>query len=236
MSGGKSKSSSQQQSTQSGRSFIDPAQAAFLQNLRSQGANLAQEQLPQIQQQAQQLQGPLSGQGDVFGGALQGQATGQNPFVGGLQQLGQSGNPFLSQQIQGIGGDISRFLGQNLQGIGQGFASANQFGGGRQGLAEGTAIGEAINEFGQQAANLRGGDLQRQAAALQAGGALQQGAAGVGQAGLGDRFNLGLGSFGAAFQPLLNQQQLVGAPTVLQESQGQSTGSSSSFSLQGGII
>ena len=232
MSGGKSKSSSQSQ--QSSSSFIDPAQAAFLQNLRSQGSDLAAQQLPQIQEQSLQLQNQLSAQGDVFGGALQGQATGQNPFVGGLQQLGSQQNPFLDQQIQGIGGDISRFLGQNLQGIGQGFASANQFGGGRQGLAEGTAIGEAVNEFGQQAANLRGGDLQRQAAALQAGGALQQGASAQGQAGLGDRFNLGLGSFGAAFQPLLMQQQLVGAPTVLGTSQG--TSQADSFSMQGGII
>lgn len=236
MSGGKSKSSSQSFSQQSSSSFIDPAQAQFLQQLRSQGQDLASQQLPQIQEQSLALQQQLGGQGDILGGALQGQATGQNPFVGGLQQLGSQNNPFLQQQIAGVGGDISRFLQQNLQGIGQGFASANQFGGGRQGLAEGTAIGEAINEFGQQSANLRGGDLTRQAQALQAGGGLQQGAALGGLSQLGDRFNLGLGSFGAAFQPLLNQQQLVGAPTVLGQSQGTGQSSSNSFSLQGGII
>ena len=172
----------------------------------------------------------------MLGGALQGQATGNNQFVQGLGQLGSQQNPFLDQQIQGIGGDISRFLGQNLQGIGQGFASANQFGGGRQGLAEGVAIGEAVNEFGQQAANLRGGDLTRQASALQAGGALQGQAAQAGLGALGDRFNLGLGSFGAAFQPLLNQQQLVGQGTVLQESQQSAMGKGSSMSISGGII
>lgn len=232
MSGGKSKSSSESQNTSS--SFIDPAQAAFLQQMRTQGQDLAAQQMPQIAEQSLALQNQLSAQGDQFAGALQGQATGQNPFINNLQQLGSQGNQFLDQQIQGIGGDISRFLGQNLQGIGQGFASANQFGGGRQGLAEGVAVGEAVNEFGQQAANLRGGDLQRQAAANQAGGALQGQAATQGMAGLGDRFNLGLGSFGASFQPLLNQQQLIGAPTVLGTSQG--TSSSDSFAMQGGII
>ena len=121
--------------------------------------------MPQIQEQSLALQNQLSGQGNVLGGALQGQATGQDPFTSGLAQLGGQANPFLQAQIGGLGGDLQRFLSQSLNKIGTGFAGANQFGGGRQGLAEGQAITGAINEFGQQAANLRGQDLTRQAGA-----------------------------------------------------------------------
>ena len=233
--GGKGANASQSssQSFQEGRSFVDPAQAQFLEQLRSQGQGLAQQQLPQIQEQSLALQNQLSGQGNQFGGALQQQAQGQDPFTSGLAQLGNQQNPFLQQQIAGLGGDLQRFLSTSLNKVGSGFAGANQFGSGRQGLAEGQAITGAINEFGQQSANLRGGDLQRQAQALQAGGQLQQGAAAQGIAGLQGRFNLGLGSFGAAFQPLLAQQQLVGGPTVLQESQGRSSSDSSSFGVSG---
>ena len=215
------------QSSSSGRSFVDRNQQPFLQDLREQGQALANQQAAPLAEQAFGLQGSLGAQGNQLGQSLAGQASGQNPFVGGLQQLGNAQNPFLDQQIAGLGGDLQRFLGQSLGQIGQGFASANQFGGSRQGLAEGSAITGAINEFGQQSANLRGDDLTRQAQALQAGGQLQQGAALGGLSQLQGRFNLGTSAFGAQFQPLLAQQQLVGDPTVL----NRSTSSSQSASL-----
>ncbi len=202
-------------SSSSGRSFVDKAQSPFLLENRQAGQALVNEQAAPLRDTAFGLQGSLGQQGNQLGGALAGQASGNNPFVGGLQQLGGASNPFLDQQVAGLGGDLQRFLGQSLGQIGQGFASANQFGGSRQGLAEGAAITGAINEFGQQSANLRGDDLSRQAQALSAGGQLQQGAAlgGLGQ--LQNRFNLGTSAFGAQFQPLLAQNQLIGAPTVL---------------------
>lgn len=222
-------SASRSSSSSRASSFVDQAQQPFLQDLRTQAAALQQGQQGAISQTAFGLQDRLGGQGDQLGQSLANQAAGTDPFTSGLAQLGNAQNPFLDQQIAGLGGDLQRFLGQSLGQIGQGFASANQFGGSRQGLAEGSAITGAINEFGQQSANLRGGDLTRQAQALQAGGALQQGAAlgGLGQ--LGNRFNLGLGGFGAEFQPLQNLAGIIGAPTVLDKSRSSSSSQSASF-------
>jgi hypothetical protein len=213
---GGSASKGKQQSNSS--TFVDPNQAPYLQDLYRQGAALAQAQQPGLNEVSGQLQQGLSQDGQNFNSQLMQAAGGQGQVQQGLQALGSSTNPYLDQQVQGLGGDISRFLQSSLGNIGQGFAGAGQYGSSRQGLAEGQAIEGAINEFGQQSANLRGGDLSRQAQALGQAGALQNQASATGLGALNDRFDLGMGAFNAQWNPLLAQSQIVGAPNNLMES------------------
>ena len=232
---GGSVSKSKSQANSSSNTFVDPAQAGYLQNQYADAQALQRAQQPGVNQISGQLQSGLSDQGNFVGENLQQQSGGGGVYQQGLQQLGSNSNPYLQQQVDGLGGDIQRFLSQSLQNVGSGFASANQYGSSRQGLAEGQAITGAINEFGQQSANLRGGDLSRQAQALQAGGQLQ-GQAQQSQLGsLQDRFDLGLSGFGAQWNPLLGQQQITGGPNNLQQSQSRASSGSMSGSLKLGF-
>lgn len=206
------------------QSFLDPFQQQFQQNVSGLAQGAFDQLQPGFAQQAQQLGGQLSGQASDFTSSLLGTATGQNRAAQNLQQLGSQSNPFLEQQIQGLGGDFQRQLQQSLQGIGQGFAAANQFGGSRQGLAEGQAVGQSVQAFGTQAAGLRGQDLSRQAQANQALLGAQNQAGAIGQAGLGDQFNLGLAPFTSQLGFIGQLGGIGGAPQVL----GQSTSTSRS--------
>ena len=213
--GGGSSSSGQSSS----RSFLDPAGAQFQQGIRDTAQGAFNQLQPGFAQQAQQLGQGLSQQASDFTTSLLGTATGQNRAAQNLQQLGSQSNPFLDQQIQGLGGDFQRQLQQSLQGIGQGFAAANQFGGQRQGLAEGQAVGQSVQAFGTQAAGLRGQDLTRQAQANQALLGAQNQAGAIGQAGLGDQFNLGLAPFTSQLG-FIGQLGGIGGPAqVLGESE-----------------
>ena len=173
------------------RTFLDPNQQGFMNDLFSQGAGLAGQQL---------------GQGSDF-----------NQFTSSAMQNLQGmfapnaqANPFLQQQI-GMGQQmINENLQQNiLPSVGSGAQSANQFGGGRQGVAEGIALRDANRQSSDFAQNLIGQDFQgQQQRALQA----------LGQAG-----NIG----GLAFQPLNNLKGILGNSTLLSE--GSSSGFGSSF-------
>ena len=184
---GRSKSS--QQATSQQQAFVDPAQTAFLRNLRTQ---------------ATQLQGQQQGQiGSLFGlaGGLQGQ--GQN-FLSNLaqtqQQLGQApqglgqqlgnvpgaqgirGGQAISQLTGGIGGGISA-----LQGIagGQGQSQASQALA-QQAFGQSPVLGQQIGQLGE--------DINRQFQ-RQVGGAggITAGAIGAGQGGLGGRAQVATG-------------------------------------------
>lgn len=202
---GSSKSKSSSSSQQS--SFVDPNQQKFLEQIFGGAADTFQNVNPGLGQAATQLGAQLGGRSEGFLDSLQQQASGGNPFVG--------------QQVDALGADIGRFLQtQALPGIGQGFATANQFGGGRQGLAEGQAITGALSEFASGAADIRSrGFGQQTQAAL----------GGLGQ--LQDQFNLGLSPFLAQFAGLDAFADLIGDPTVLQQGTSTSSASSSSFNL-----
>ena len=188
-----------------GSTFIDQGQSPFLNNLRGQGAELAQGQLnPNSQFQ----------QGIV------------NPATAAFQQhLTPQQNPFLTGQIeQGQRQIAENFNERLLPGIGSSANQAGQRGGGRQGVAEGIALRDANRQSSDFAQNLLGQDFQgQQNRSLNALTFAEQ----IG---------------GLAFNPLQNQQGLVGAPTVLSQNQGgsQSTdfqqggGQSSNFNLGGG--
>ena len=217
MSGSKSESSSQQQSTANSqnigfggsqnvagseqgstseaqnRTFIDPNQSPFLQNLFQQGSNLA---------------GQQGQQGSEFGNF---QSAAMGALLGMFQPSGQA-NPFLNQQIQQGQQMINENLQQNiLPSVGSAAAGAGQLGGGRQGVAQGIALRDANRQSSDFAQNLIGQDFQgQQQRALQA----------LGQAG-----NIG----GLAFQPLQNLRSILGGSTVLSEGSSLADSFGSSF-------
>ena len=229
---GGSLSTSRQQSTSSQSSFVDPAQAPFLQQLRAQATGVQQNQQAGIGQTLGALGQNLSAQGQgLLGGlantqqqlgqqggagfgagqggidALQGIAGGTNPAARALQQQASGQNPFLQQQITGLGEDINQQLQRQLGGTGiAGQANfAGQLGGGRQGVESGLAQQGALQQFARGTTQLRSDDIGRQLGASQALlGA--QGQAGAQLGGLGLQQQLGAGS--QQLQGLLGQGQL----------------------------
>ncbi len=129
--GGIGFSKSKSQETSSSKSFVDPSQAPFLQNLRQQATGLQgrqQQQIGQlfglsgsllgqggsflggINQQIGQLQGGFGQQQQQFGQAIEGGfdalsgiAGGTNPALQQLQQQASGQNPFLQQNIDQLG-------------------------------------------------------------------------------------------------------------------------------------
>lgn len=82
-----------------------------------------------------------------------------NPTQALQNQLsGSANNPYLDQQIAGIGSDISNNLNRNIMpGIrGQAVASG-QYGGSRQGIAEGLAMSDANQQLTNAASSIRSG-------------------------------------------------------------------------------
>ncbi len=235
--GGSSKSKS------SSRSFVDPAQVPFLQDLRTQGQQLASAQSQTIGGVASQLTGRLGGIGTELLGGISNQAQqfgpGVGQAIGGLlgggldfQQLLEPGAQ-LGGALSSLDEAIQRNLQTTLGSIGQQSTLAGQTGGDRQAFFSQEAGGEAQRAFAGGAAGLIGQDLaQRRQLATGVGGLdlqrllgagglgiQQQGqnleAAGIGINSLSPLFNLGLGQFSAEFAPLLNLAQIIGAPTVL---------------------
>ncbi len=232
---GVTKNRSSQQASGSGRSFVDPSQAPFLDFLRQSGMDLAGQQAGQIGGVAQQGADQLGGFGQGFLQNLAGIAGGGGlPGADFLEQRLSQQNPFLDQQIGSLGQDISRQFNQTiLPGIRREAASVGGLGGGRQGVAEGIASQGAQDAFSREAANLRFSDLglrQGAATALQQGGLAQQGiqanAALGGIGGLGGLQQLGLSPFAAQFSPLANFASILGGPTVLNQQQNRSRGES----------
>lgn len=184
-------------------------------------------------------------QGGAFDLAQQ-QAGQIGPFAQGLsQQLGQSGQNFLGS-LAGVGAGIpgigmqaaqaqqralQQGLGQNLEfGLNQ---IQNRFGqagstGSRAGLAGETLLGQNQLALAQGTA-----DIFRNQGGLSLGaGGLQNQAAGIGLSSLGGLLGLGLGGFGAAFQPF-EQAAGIAPPIVL--GQGGSQTQSSSRGI-GGLL
>jgi len=177
---------------------FDPFQQRQFERLIGRGFGQADrtsqgfQQLPQLGQQFGQASAGLGLN------AAQGAGQGLEPFTG---------SGFLGPQIAGSFGAIQHLLGQNLGGAGGIDATSNLFGGfggGRQAVERGAAIGTAGAQFGQQVGDIFASDLLRrqQAAGLQ--GQQQLLGTGLGLSGLQQGFGLQqqglLGSFGGLGQ------------------------------------
>ncbi len=224
---GFSKSKSQSSSEQS--TFVDEAQAPFLQALRQAGLNLSEQQQGQIgqlfglgsglsaqgqgflgglqgtQQQLGQFGGAGFGQGQGGIDALAGIAGGTNPAAQALQQQATGQNPFLQQQIGQLGEDVTRQFERGLAATNAQAVGAGQLGGGRQGVAQGLLGEAATQQFARGATQLRSDDIGRQ---LQASQSLLGAQAGAGQALGGLGLQQQLGNQSSALQGLLGQGQL----------------------------
>lgn len=274
---GSSKSSSRSSSQSSGRTFLDPGQAPFLDFLRNQGQQLAVGQMQNIGGVADQLSGALGGVGNNLLSILSGQAGGGQalPGMSSLQAIAQGGQNQLDfgnllqpgaqmeGQLSALDAAIQRNLGSTLGTLGQSASLAGQSGGDREAFFARQAAGDATRAFASGASDLMAQDLAsrrglagvaaqmqgqqnaQQLAAAQAmmqgglqGQAQQQNAALGGIGALSGLFNLGMSPFQAAFSPLLNFGQLVGAPTVLSQQQSssksRSKGESTNMSWFGG--
>lgn len=225
------KSQSKSRSSSSGQSFVDPAQAAFLTQLFEQGAETLAEVNPALRGTATEAGAEAVGSARGFLGGTRDIASGANPFIASLLSRATGDNPIVGEQIGALGTDISRFVQENLQGVGSGFALANQFGGSRQGLAEGTAIGRGVEEFASGAADIRASDLRDRVGAAGAGAGLQLDASTAGLAGSGALFDLSMAPFLAQFGGLERFAGLLGDPTVLSETASSGKGRSGGFSF-----
>lgn len=225
---GQSKSKSGSESQGTSGSFVDPGQQPFLDFLR----NTAKQGFGQQQQAAQGLQGTadqLFEQGQGIG-----QQFTQNQFLDALgQQAG--GNPDLvAAQTGQLGSDLGTFFREQLlPQINQGAFQTGQLGGGRQGVAEGVAAGKVADAFSRGSLGFQTADAAASQQAAQAGGQLfGQGAQAQGDL-LSSLFGIQQGAFGAGFAPGQQLQQLIGGPTVLDQSQQSASafGKKSSFNF-----
>ena len=206
------------------QTFVDPAQQAFLDFLRTQGAGVAQGQ----QQAIGDFAFPFASQ-LLSGGTELLNSLSSGAFADPLRNF-ELNDSLIEGQISALGTDIDtqlqEFLG-GAGGLGSEFVLGGTLGGGRQQVQEGIATRGAIDAFARESAGLRGADAaQRQRLGLDQATSLSQ-LQGGGQetalSNLQNLFNLGISPFDAQFAPLLNLAQLIGDPTRLQESFGQGT-------------
>jgi hypothetical protein len=172
----------------------------------------------------------------ALGGAMapmMGMAQGYNPAMMQMMGRAQTGNPYLQAQIGQLGQNIGQQLGQQVLPQLRGeFNQSGWRGGSRQAIAEGMAYQGAMDTFGQQAAQMQYQDYGAQNALLQNYAQMQMaGAQGVGQM-APQIYNLGMMPYDAAWSPLTNAAEVVGAPVM--ESTSTSKGRSYSMSGYGG--
>ena len=201
----------------------------------------------------------LLGQQQNVGGAAQGMVNQFMPGImqgfGGLGNIAQTGgpvgmyanamNPFSGQQVQQFGQQLGDFFNQQLlPGIAGNAVAAGQLGGGRQGVAQGMAAQDMLQQFQQGATGIMNNAYNTGANAANAATQAMMGAGSSLPGFAADAFNLGMSPFNAAWSPLQQMAGLLGGPTVLGQSEGgsssQSTsrgrGSSLGFNMGGGSL
>jgi len=173
-------------STASGK--VDPEQAPFLQYLREQ-AQGQYEQYGGTQAQAGfDLADRLTDRGEGF-----------------LDTLGAGSNQQVADsQIESLTDILNRNLSMNLGMIGGNASVGNTFGGGRQGVMEGTAIGDTQLALASGVSDIYANQNQMNLMGASTGlGALK------------GQFGLGMSGFFNQQQPLGNFSNMIGKPTVL---------------------
>lgn len=186
----------------SSSSYVNPAQAPFLQDLWGRGSAATTQALGQVPQYQQM----------------------GNQFLGSLGNAGQALQPFMApgfagQQIDSLSALLNRNLSENLlPQIGSQAQMAGGFGGGRQGIAQGVALRGTQEALASGATDIMAQDLLRRQQAAGAYSGLQAQGASAGLGYLPQQLNLGM-------SPLMNYAGIVGSPNVLNQQQQQfSTG------------
>jgi hypothetical protein len=232
--GSKSKSSSSATSQDFGgnvsQSFSDSLSRAVSGGQSTSSSNIAFEDL------FRQMYGGATGAAADAAGAvplLQGQAaslfSSGNQFLQSLQggpsqdylQGRMTGeHPLVDQQISALGDDLSRFFGEQLNPqITSTHVGGGTLGGGRQGVAQGMAMDSLGREFQQGALGIRVADMQARDQAARDLGQMQIGGAQTGLGSLGQMFGIAEGGAFAGMAPHTMLSQILGGPTVMNQSQ-----------------
>lgn len=229
--------------------FVDPAQAPFLQGLRSSAQNLQQAQQPGLNAFSQNQLPQLFETGQGFNQnqlGLAGLAADDPIQQQNLDALTNFSNrDALQGQIGNLGQNLGQFFNEQLlPGIDQTTQLAGQgIGSGRNSVARGQATRDTLNSFARGAADLEAQFGQQQISAAQGALAGRQG-----QLGLAGSLNqqgfdqlsglgaLGLSQFTAPFANLQNLNAIIGPPTVLGDSSSKSVGGSAAGNFNIGNI
>jgi hypothetical protein len=154
--------------------------------------------------------------------------------------MNPNGNPYLDNQINYAQQNIGRNLKENiLPGVASEAGITGNYGGSRQGIAEGMAMQEALRQGTQLDSTMRGNayseDMNRAGNAANSYVGQQLNADDqminkMGAAGnqMNDNYNLGMNKFNVPWQQLNNYSDIIGSPTMT------STGSSSGWNISGG--
>ena len=133
-----------------------------------------------------------------------------------LQERLGAENPMLQQQIDLLGEDLGAFFNEQLMpGITSEAAGGGQLGGGRQGVAQGMAMGEVGDQFTRGATALRAGDIAARdaAAGTLAGNAI--GGAQVGLGGMEAMMGVADAGFSAGMAPYERMAAILGDKTAV---------------------
>lgn len=153
-----------------------------------------------------------------------------------------SGNPILGEQIEQLQGDVGRlFREELLPGITSEAVAGGQLGGGRQGVAQGQAVEAASDAFTQGSLALRSRDIESRDAIARSIAERDIAGRSLGLSALPSLFGIGQQGFTSQMLPMQMLAQILGDPTVLTQSFGESSSFASAedfaraFSEQFGI-
>lgn len=216
--GGSSESESQS------RQEVWEPQARFLTKFWPFVRELFEEQNRNIFDFGQGLSEEMRGRLDTASGAFEGIMSGTSSPAAFMEGRLSEANPYLGEAIDAYGADIARNLAQNiLPELRAGGVAAGSPGGSRSYIAQGLAAQGAQEQFAQGASRMRAADLSERGQLAGLYGQMQMQAAG-GLAGLAEPgYNLGMAPYSAAWMPALNYSSTLGRPTVLSESESDSS-------------
>jgi hypothetical protein len=183
-------------SSGSSPSFVEKGQEPFLQYLREQAGDQYREHGKPQAYAGHELANRLTEQGYGF-----------------LDTLGAGANQQVADsQIESLTDILNRNLSMNLGMIGGNASVGNTFGGGRQGVMEGTAIGDTQLALASGVSDIYANQNQMNLLGATTGlGALQ------------GQYGLGMSGFYNAQQPLGNFAKMIGDPNNMQGSSSDST-------------
>jgi len=145
-------------------------------------------------------------------------------------------NSILNAQIGGLSSDLSKFYNEQLlPGITSDSIMSGTLGGGRQGVAQGAAAGEVARQFSQGVTQLRSSDQQQRDAAAGVLTGSRNTAAGIGLNALPNVLGLSQAGLSSDILPQQLLAQILGNPTTLTQSFGQSSASSTSKGKSAGF-
>ncbi len=172
----------------------------------------------------------LFSSGSGFLADLQGISAGTDISGQFLQDIISGESSMVDENIGALQEDLGQFFSEELlPGITSQSVSGGALGGGRQGVAQGKAIESVGREFRRGSLEIRNADSRRRQEAATQLSAQRLSAAQAGLTGAQQQFDLANAATNAPFSPFLTLAQILGNPTVLTQSQSESSSTSLGF-------